>query len=128
MRGRLDRTEAGTRLLEEKSGKRYRALAEPHRAVDAPAMSTYERAEEADRRFAAEPGEATVDRLTDNQEVRRVGTATAGRSPDGRREPSTAMAGRPAEGGRLLCGHARLRRARSRYLACLQPRAAFRHS
>ncbi|MEV7994734.1 hypothetical protein AB0O67_23285 [Streptomyces sp. NPDC086077] len=71
LHGRLDRTEAGTRVLEEKTEEQYRALAELRRTLDALAMSTYERAEEADRRIAAlgREFEATVNRLTDNQEI-----------------------------------------------------------
>ncbi|MEU3520663.1 hypothetical protein ABZ770_36325 [Streptomyces sp. NPDC006654] len=68
---RLDRAEAGTRVLEEKAEEQYRALAELRRTVDALAMSTYERAEETDRRIAAlgREFESTVNRLTDNQEI-----------------------------------------------------------
>ncbi|MGI5460040.1 hypothetical protein ACQEWB_44155 [Streptomyces sp. CA-249302] len=71
LHSRLDRTEAGTRVLEDKAEEQYRALGELRRTVDALAMSTYERAEEADRRIAAlgREFEATVNRLTDDQEI-----------------------------------------------------------
>ncbi|MFE9622947.1 hypothetical protein [Streptomyces sp. NPDC006527] len=71
LHARLDRAEAGTRVLEEQAEEQYRALAELRRTVDALAMSTYERTEEADRRIAALGREfaSTVDRLTDNQEI-----------------------------------------------------------
>lgn len=71
VRARLDRAEAGTRVLEEKAEEQYRALGELRRAVDALAMSTYERSQDADRRIAAlgREFESTVNRLTDNQEI-----------------------------------------------------------
>ncbi|MFJ4467979.1 hypothetical protein ACIP2X_10960 [Streptomyces sp. NPDC089424] len=71
LRGRLDRAEAGTRVLEEKAEEQYRALAELRRTVDALAVSTYERAEETERGLAslAREFEATVHRLTDDQEI-----------------------------------------------------------
>ncbi|MEU9450893.1 hypothetical protein [Streptomyces sp. NPDC048277] len=71
LHARLNRAEAGTRVLEEKAEEQYRALGELRRAVDALAMGTYERAEEADRRIAAlgREFESTVNRLTDNQEI-----------------------------------------------------------
>lgn len=71
LRGRLDRAEAGVRVLEEKAEEQYRALAELRRTMDALAMSTYERTDEADRRIAAlgREFESTVNRLTDNQEI-----------------------------------------------------------
>ncbi|MFH0177923.1 hypothetical protein [Streptomyces cacaoi] len=71
VRARVDRAEAGTRVLEEKAEEQYKALAELRRTVDALAMSTYERAEEGDRRIAAlgREFEATVNRLTDNQDI-----------------------------------------------------------
>ncbi|MCI3278056.1 hypothetical protein [Streptomyces cylindrosporus] len=71
LRSRLDRAESGTRVLEEKAEEQYRALAELRRTVDALTMSTYERAEDADRRIAAlgREFESTVNRLTDNQEI-----------------------------------------------------------
>ncbi|MEV7391374.1 hypothetical protein [Streptomyces sp. NPDC091215] len=71
LHARLNRAEAGTRVLEEKAEEQYRALAELRRAVDALSMSTFERAEEADRRIAAlgREFESTVNRLTDNQEI-----------------------------------------------------------
>ncbi|MFE0511076.1 hypothetical protein [Streptomyces sp. NPDC058964] len=71
LNARLNNAEAGTRVLEEKAEEQYRALAEVRRAVDALAISTYERAEEADRRIVAlgREFESTVHRLTDNQEI-----------------------------------------------------------
>ncbi|MER5759832.1 hypothetical protein [Streptomyces sp. NPDC002082] len=68
---RLNRTEAGTRALEEKTEEQYRALAELRRTVDALAMSAYERTEETNRRITAlgREFESTVNRLTDNQEI-----------------------------------------------------------
>nr|WP_168720666.1 hypothetical protein [Streptomyces sp. SAT1]ANO42496.1 hypothetical protein A8713_035150 [Streptomyces sp. SAT1] len=68
---RLDRAEAGTRVLEEKAEEQYRSLAELRRAMDALALSTHERAEATDRQFAAlgREFESTVNRLTDNQEI-----------------------------------------------------------
>lgn len=67
----MDRAEAGTRALEEKAEEQYKALAELRRTVDALTMSTYERAEEVDRRIAAlgREFESTVNRLTDNQDI-----------------------------------------------------------
>ncbi|MFF3467759.1 hypothetical protein [Streptomyces sp. NPDC002619] len=71
LHAQLNRAEAGTRVLEEKAEEQYRALAELRRTVDALAMSTYERTEEADRRIAAlgREFESTVNRLTDNQDI-----------------------------------------------------------
>ncbi|MGW5650493.1 hypothetical protein [Streptomyces humi] len=71
LHARLDRTEAGARVLEEKAEEQYRALAELRRTVDALSTSAYERADETDRRIAAlaREFESTVDRLTDNQEI-----------------------------------------------------------
>ncbi|MEU9239661.1 hypothetical protein [Streptomyces sp. NPDC048385] len=71
LQARLNHAEAGTRVLEEKAEEQYRALAELRRTVDALTMSTYERAEEADRRITAlgRQFESTVNRLTDNQEI-----------------------------------------------------------
>ncbi|WP_133910561.1 hypothetical protein [Streptomyces sp. NBC_00582] len=71
LRARLDRAEAGTRVLEEKAEEQYKALAELRRTVDALALSTHERAEGTDRRMAAlgREFESTVNRLTDNQEI-----------------------------------------------------------
>lgn len=71
LHGRLNRAEAGTRVLEEKAEEQYRALAELRRAVDALAVSTYEHTEATDRRITAlgRQFESTVDRLTDNQEI-----------------------------------------------------------
>jgi hypothetical protein len=71
LRALVDRVEAGTRVLEEKTEEQYKALAELRRTVDALSMSTYEQAEETDRRMAAlgREFESTVNRLTDNQEI-----------------------------------------------------------
>ncbi|MCX5315806.1 hypothetical protein [Streptomyces sp. NBC_00154] len=71
LHARLNRAAAGTRVLEEKAEEQYRALAELRRTVDALAMSTYERTEEANRRISAlgREFESTVNRLTDNQEI-----------------------------------------------------------
>lgn len=71
LHARVNRAEAGTRALEEKAEEQYRALAELRRALDALALSTHERAEESERRFAAlgREFESTVNRLTDNQEI-----------------------------------------------------------
>ncbi|MGW7366547.1 hypothetical protein ACWGI8_24695 [Streptomyces sp. NPDC054841] len=71
MRARVDRMEAGMKVLEGKAEEQYRALAELRRAVDALGMASYERADEADRKVAAlgREFESTVNRLTDNQEI-----------------------------------------------------------
>ncbi|MCX5329133.1 hypothetical protein [Streptomyces sp. NBC_00140] len=71
LQARLNRAEAGTRVLEEKAEEQYRALSELRRTMDALAMSSYERTEETDRRIAAlgREFESTVNRLTDNQEI-----------------------------------------------------------
>jgi hypothetical protein len=71
LRSRVDRVEAGKRVLEEKAEEQYRALAELRRSVEALSMSTYERTEETNRRLAAlgREFESTVNRLTDNQEL-----------------------------------------------------------
>ncbi|WP_406004953.1 hypothetical protein OG440_01340 [Streptomyces sp. NBC_00637] len=71
MRARVDRAEAGTRVLEEKAEEQYKALAELRRTVDALAMSTIEQADKADRRITAlgREFESTVNRLTDNQDI-----------------------------------------------------------
>ncbi|MEU1513062.1 hypothetical protein ABZ490_12995 [Streptomyces sp. NPDC005811] len=71
LRARLDRAEAGTRVLEEKAEEQYKALAELRRTVDALALSTHDRAEGTDRRLTAlgREFESTVNRLTDNQEI-----------------------------------------------------------
>ncbi|MHC5904230.1 hypothetical protein ACVNF4_10040 [Streptomyces sp. S6] len=71
LRARLARTEAAHQVLEEKAEEQYRALAELRRTVDALTATTYQRAEETDRRLAAlgREFEATIDRLTDNKEI-----------------------------------------------------------
>lgn len=71
LRSRVDRAEAGKRVLEEKAEEQYRALAELRRTLEALSMSTYERTEETNRRLAAlgREFESTVNRLTDNQEL-----------------------------------------------------------
>lgn len=71
LHARLNRAEAGTRVLGEKVEEQYRALAELRRTVDVLAMSAYERTEEANRRIAAlgREFESTVNRLTGNREI-----------------------------------------------------------
>ncbi|MGW2560842.1 hypothetical protein ACWCXB_16670 [Streptomyces sp. NPDC001514] len=71
LRARVDRVEAGTKVLEDKAEEHYRAFAELRRTVDALGMASYERADEADRKIAAlgREFESTVNRLTDNQEI-----------------------------------------------------------
>ncbi|MFJ8487493.1 hypothetical protein ACIRBZ_03790 [Streptomyces sp. NPDC094038] len=71
LQARLNRAEAGTRVLEEKAEEQYRALAELRRTVDALALGSAERAERADRRITAlgREFESTVNRLTDNREL-----------------------------------------------------------
>ncbi|WP_431961300.1 hypothetical protein [Actinacidiphila sp. bgisy160] len=71
LKKRVERTDSGITVLEEKAEEQYRALAELRRTVDALGASVYERAEDADRRITAlaREFEATVDRLTDNEEI-----------------------------------------------------------
>ncbi|MFB6959229.1 hypothetical protein ACFCYB_19895 [Streptomyces sp. NPDC056309] len=71
LRERMEHTDRGVKVLEEKTEEQYRALAELRRAVDALGVSLYGRADEADRRIAAlaREFETTVNRLTDNEEI-----------------------------------------------------------
>lgn len=71
LRSLVDRVDAGGKVLEEKSEEQYRALAEIRRTIDALTAAAYTRADDADRRITAlgHQFEATVSRLTDNQEV-----------------------------------------------------------
>lgn len=67
----VERTDSGIKVLEEKAEEQYRALAELRRTVDVLGVSVYERAEDTDRRITAlaREFEATVNRLTDNEEI-----------------------------------------------------------
>ncbi|MFB7369468.1 hypothetical protein ACFC0D_06470 [Streptomyces sp. NPDC056222] len=71
LRARVARAESGVKVLEDKAEEQYRALAELRRAVDASGLSAHRRADDTDRRIAAmaREFEATVDRLTDNEEI-----------------------------------------------------------
>lgn len=71
LRKQVEQVQSGTRVLEEKAEEQYRALAALRGTVDALGVSVYERADEADRKIAAlaREFEATVNRLTDNQEI-----------------------------------------------------------
>ncbi|MFF7680433.1 hypothetical protein [Actinacidiphila glaucinigra] len=71
LKQRVERTDNGVKVLEGKAEEQYRALAELRRTVDALGVSVYERAEDADRRITAlaREFEATIDRLTDNEEI-----------------------------------------------------------
>ncbi|HEY8983088.1 MAG TPA: hypothetical protein VIU15_26350 [Streptomyces sp.] len=71
LRARLARLDTAHKVLEEKAEEQYRSLAELRRTVDALTMTTYQRAEDTDRRLTAlgREFEATVDRLTDNKEI-----------------------------------------------------------
>jgi hypothetical protein len=71
LRTEVERVTSGTKVLEEKAEEQYRALAEIRLSVDALGSSVYSRADDADRRIAAlgREFEATVTRLTDNQEI-----------------------------------------------------------
>ncbi|MGW3246206.1 hypothetical protein [Streptomyces sp. NPDC001070] len=71
LRERVEHTDGGIKVLEEKAEEQYRALAELRRTVDALGVAVYERAEDADRRITAlaREFEATVNRLTDNEEI-----------------------------------------------------------
>ncbi|MBC9712876.1 hypothetical protein H9Y04_09860 [Streptomyces sp. TRM66268-LWL] len=71
LRLRVDRFASATKLLEEKAEEQYRALAQLRGTVDALAHSSYRRADEADRRYAALAGEfeEKVNRLSDNEEI-----------------------------------------------------------
>jgi hypothetical protein len=94
LRERVEHTDSGIKVLEEKAEEQYRALAELRRTVDALGVAVYERAEDADRRITAlaREFEATVNRLTDNEEIitglkaflrlLRTGDGPAGRAAD----------------------------------------------
>lgn len=71
LRRRIDQVQSGTKVLEEKAEEQYRALAGLRGTVDALGVSVYERADGADRKIEAlaREFEATVNRLTDNQEI-----------------------------------------------------------
>lgn len=71
LRGRVEHTDRGIKVLEEKTEEQYRSLAELRRAVDASSLSLYARADDTDRRIAAlaREFESTVNRLTDNEEI-----------------------------------------------------------
>ncbi|MFD6280071.1 hypothetical protein ACFWFI_31570 [Streptomyces sp. NPDC060209] len=71
LRKRVDHVHDGTRALEARAEEQYRALAEVRRTMDALNVSAHGRADDADRKIAAlaREFEATVDRLTDNQEI-----------------------------------------------------------
>ncbi|WP_435057275.1 hypothetical protein [Streptomyces sp. bgisy060] len=71
LRERVVALEHGGAVLGEKAEEQYRALAELRRTVDAVGLSAHERAEETDRRISAlaREFEATVNRLTDNEEI-----------------------------------------------------------
>ncbi|WNI16805.1 hypothetical protein [Actinacidiphila sp. ITFR-21] len=71
LRTRLDSVQSGTRVLEDKAEEHYQALAEIRRNLDALGTSVYARAADADRKITAlgRQFEATVNRLTDNQEI-----------------------------------------------------------
>ncbi|MEU4094267.1 hypothetical protein [Streptomyces sp. NPDC026673] len=68
---RVEHTDGGVKVLEEKAEEQYRALAELRRTVDALGVAVYERADDADRRITAlaREFESTVNRLTDNEEI-----------------------------------------------------------
>ncbi|MCX4985296.1 hypothetical protein [Streptomyces sp. NBC_00572] len=69
--GRVAALESGASVLGGKAEEQYRALAELRRTVDAVALSSHQRADETDRKIAAlaREFEATVNRLTDNEEI-----------------------------------------------------------
>lgn len=71
LRKRVDRMASGTRVLEGKAEEQYHALAELRRVTDALGLSAHQRADATDQRIAAlaREFEATVNRLTDNQEI-----------------------------------------------------------
>ncbi|KQX46336.1 MULTISPECIES: hypothetical protein [unclassified Streptomyces] len=68
---RVAALESGGAVLDGKADEQYRALAELRRTVDAVGLSAHGRADETDRRIAAlaREFEATVNRLTDNEEI-----------------------------------------------------------
>ncbi|MFJ8660161.1 hypothetical protein [Streptomyces sp. NPDC093795] len=69
--GRVAALENGATVLDDKAEEQYRALAELRRTVDAVALSADRRADGTDRKVAAlaREFEATVNRLTDNEEI-----------------------------------------------------------
>ncbi|MEV4937119.1 hypothetical protein [Streptomyces zaomyceticus] len=69
--GRVAALEGGATVLDGKAEEQYRALAELRRTVDAVGLSAHQRADETDRKIAAlaREFEATVNRLTDNEEI-----------------------------------------------------------
>ncbi|MFG2833854.1 hypothetical protein ACGFZH_01855 [Streptomyces zaomyceticus] len=69
--GRVAALEGGAAVLDGKAEEQYRALAELRRTVDSVGLSAHRRADETDRKIAAlaREFEATVDRLTDNEEI-----------------------------------------------------------
>lgn len=71
LRERVDGVENGAKVLENKAEEQYAALAEVRRTLDALGVTVYTRADDADRRITAlgREFEATVNRLTDNQEI-----------------------------------------------------------
>jgi len=71
LRKDVTRVQEQVTVLTEKAEEQYQALAELRRVVDALGASVYARADEADRKITAlgREFEATVNRLTDNQEI-----------------------------------------------------------
>ncbi|MEV4430333.1 hypothetical protein ACN9M0_33995 [Streptomyces sp. R-07] len=71
LRERVAALENGATVLDGKAEEQYRALAELRRTVDAVGLAAHDRAEATDRRIAAlaREFEATVNRLTDNEEI-----------------------------------------------------------
>ncbi|MFE7514157.1 hypothetical protein ACFU8I_23455 [Streptomyces sp. NPDC057540] len=71
LRERVAALEGGATVLDGKAEERYRALAELRRTVDAVGLSAHGRADATDRRIAAlaREFEATVNRLTDNEQI-----------------------------------------------------------
>ncbi|MDV9188725.1 hypothetical protein R6L23_10945 [Streptomyces sp. SR27] len=69
--GRVAALESGATVLDGKAEEQYRALAELRRTVDAVGLSAHGRADDTDRRIEAlaREFEATVNRLTDNEEI-----------------------------------------------------------
>ena len=67
----VTKVKSAAKVLAEKAEEQYGALAELRRTVDALGASVYARAQDADRKIAAlgREFEATVNRLTDNQEI-----------------------------------------------------------
>ncbi|MFD8207823.1 hypothetical protein ACFV2S_15705 [Streptomyces sp. NPDC059695] len=71
LRERVAALEGGATVLDGKAEEQYRALAELRRTVDAVGLPAHGRADATDRRIAAlaREFEATVNRLTDNEEI-----------------------------------------------------------